>query len=153
MAEAKQDLDSLTKIWTEGKRDGIAEIVKTIPGMKEDEQEELIEILDCHFDPEKKPVKPIQQRRENNQNNQNNGQFNNDNNMRGRRNKRGPRRQSTNKENQGSRNDSRRRKRSSTDKRFNNNNNNNNVMDPKSGAIRKEYPVDANQNNVLVSTN
>lgn len=170
LAEAQQDMESLTKIWTDDKRDGIAELVKKIEALKEEEQIELIDILDSHFDPEKKPIKPVVQRRSDRRDSQSNGNNagnNNNNNMRNPRNRGGgaPRRRSLNKENQGPpMNNSRRRKRSTTDKRFNNatinnnvainNNNNNNVMDPKSGAIRKEQPqVDANQNSVLVSAN
>ena len=161
LAEAKQDMESLTKIWTDSKRDGIAEMVKKIEGMKEDETEELIDILDSHFDPEKKAIKPVVQRRterrdsnQNNGNNVNHDNNQNQNNMRNQRNnRRGPGRPNVNKENQGPpRNNSRRRKRSTTDKRQYNNNN---VMDSKSGTIRKDQQqqMDANQNSVLVSAN
>lgn len=148
LAEAKQDITSLEKSWNEGKRDAIAEIVKKLDELKEkdEDQEELIEILDSHFDPEKKPKKPEDLRRDSTSGNiRNSGR-----NQRRRRNS-NPRGRSLNKENQGQRSNSSRKR--SGDKRVNNNNNNNNVMDPKSGAIRKEQPqhVDSNQNAVLVA--
>lgn len=169
LAEAQQDMESLTKIWTDSKCEGIVEMVNKIEGLKDDEKEELIKILDSHFDPEKKPIKPVVQRSErrgerrdsnnpnqmNNQgNNQGNNNNNNQNNMRNQRSRRAPRRRSPNKENQGPRNDSHRRKQSTKGFNQGNNNNNNNVMDPKTGAIRKDQhqQVDGNQN-VMVSAN
>lgn len=147
-------METLQKKWDEGKRDAMIELVKKIETLKEDDQLELADILDAHFDPEKKPIRPIVQRRENN-----NG---NNNQMRRRRRNTGGNRNSrgnnmNNKENNQDRprSNSRRRRRSSTnDKRFGSNNNNtnaknnNNMMDPKTGAIRKEtqQAVDANGN-------
>ena len=66
LAEAKHDLDSLQKVWDEGKREGIAAKVKELEEFKEktEDQDELTEILDSFFDPEKKTVKPVVQRRE-----------------------------------------------------------------------------------------
>jgi hypothetical protein len=153
LAEAKFDMDKLQAVWDEGKREGIATEMKKLEELKEEDHDEIIELLDSHFDPEKQAVKPIVQRRESVSNGDGNPHQNNRN-MRRRR--RGPRGRSPNKENQGPRNNPRRKR--STEKRFNNNNNinnNNNVMDPqKTGVIRKDHPqqVDANQNN-MVSAN
>jgi Exuperantia SAM-like domain len=148
IAEAKYDMESLQKIWDEGKRDGMIELAKKLKDLKEEDQEELIELLDSHFDPEKKPVKPVVQRRESTNGGNGNGQ------MRPRR-RRSVRGRSQNKENTGPRSNSRRKR--SMDKRnmnnnnnnnnMNNNNNNNNNVDHK-GAVRKDQrqQVDMNQN-------
>lgn len=156
LADAKHDMDTLKQLWEEGKRDGIAEHIKKLDELKEEEQVELIEILDSYYDPEKKAVKPVVPRRENTNNgdrherndrndrNDRNGNDRNGN-MRLRR-RRAPRGRSMNKENQGPRSDSRRK---STDKRYNNtpSHNNNNMMDQK-GAGRKEHQHMDNQNQV-----
>lgn len=39
-------------------QEGLVELVSTINELKEEDQKELIDILDCHFDPEKKPILP-----------------------------------------------------------------------------------------------
>jgi maternal-effect protein exuperantia len=163
LAEEKYDLDSLKMKYDEGKRDALIEVVKKLKEIKEEEQIELVEILDSHFDPEKKPLRPIKRR--DSQNNNNGG-------MRPRRRRggmSGPRnsRGSTtmmDKENNRDRarsNSNRRRRRSVDNKRFgpnnndnmmhNNNNNNNNVMDKKTGTIRKEPHHDANANNIVTA--
>lgn len=169
LAEASHDYESLEKLWTEGKREAIEADVKKLETLTDEERTELTEILDSHFDPEKKPVKPVVQRREstsegNNMrsSNTNNGNRNgarsyrrrgNRGNQRGRSqgeqaiNKENQGQPAVNKENQGPRSEGR-RNRINSDKQ-------NNVMDPKSGAIRKELKqqqVDSNQNN-LVSAN
>lgn len=149
-------METLQKKWDEGKRDAMIELVKKIETLKDEDQIELADILDAHFDPEKKPIRPIVQRRENANNNQMGRRRRNG----GNRNSRGN--NMNNKENNQdrARSNSRRRRRSSTDnKRFGgannnnnsnakNNNNNNNVMDSKTGAIRKDsqQAVDANGN-------
>jgi Exuperantia SAM-like domain len=163
LSEDKHDIESLQKAWDEGKRDAMAEIVKKLKDFKEEDHEELIELLDAHFDPEKKPVKPIVQRRESTSGGNGNGNGNgnrndnrNDNGQMRQRRRRAPRGRSQNKENNGPRSDSRRKR--SSDKRNSNqgnNNNNNNNMEQKSGAIRKEHhqQVDANQNPVMLAAN
>lgn len=126
LAEAKYDMDSLTKIWNEGKREAIADLVKKIEEVKEDEREELVELLDSHFDPEKKAVKPVVQRRENKSERGNNVR-----NQPPRRRRGAPRGRNYNKENMGSRSNSQpRRRKHSTDKRMDNNNNNNQMEPP-----------------------
>lgn len=169
LAEASHDNDSLEKIWNEGKREAIATEIKKLEGLPEEDQEELTELLDSHFDPEKKAVKLIVPRREstsdgnnmrnngNNQRNNGNGNRNGNGNSRSFRRRsqrnqrtRSPRSRSMNKENQGPRSQSRRNN-STGDKNMNNNNNN--VMESKSGAIRKEHQqqVDANQNTLAAA--
>jgi hypothetical protein len=155
IAEAKHDMDTLQKLWTEGKRDAIAEEVKKMDNLKEDEHEEVVEILDAHFDPEKKPVKPIVQRRESTSGGNGNGNNDRDRNMRNnqqQRRRRNPRGRSMNKENTRPRSsNNNQRRRSVTDNRYNNNNNN---MDhPKGMRKDQQHQVDANQNTVMVSAN
>ena len=146
-------MEKLQEVWEAGKREAIETEIKKLKELKEEDHDELLELLDSHFDPEKQAVKPVVQRRESVSNGDGTPHQNNRNNMRRRR--RGPRGRSLNKENRGPRGDSRRKR--SNDKRYNNNNNNNNnnVMDSqKTGAIRKDHhqQVDANQNN-MVSAN
>lgn len=57
-------MDSLTKMWEEGKREAIIENIKKFEALTEEDQLELVDILDSHFDPEKTQVKPVVQRRE-----------------------------------------------------------------------------------------
>lgn len=152
LAESHHTMDSLQQIWTDGKREAIDEELKKIDELKDEDREELTEILDSHYDPEKKPIKPVVNQRRRDAGNGNPAGNN--------RRRRGPRGRSLNKENQGPRQmrSGSNRKRS-TDKRYNNNNdnnnnNNNNTMDPKSGAIRKEHAqqqVDANQNTIMAA--
>ncbi|KAJ6633458.1 Maternal protein exuperantia, partial [Pseudolycoriella hygida] len=59
LADHGYDLDSLKQIWDAKKKEGLAELVSTISELKEEEQTELVDILDCHFDPEKKAVLPV----------------------------------------------------------------------------------------------
>jgi hypothetical protein len=145
-------MDKLQEIWNEGKREAIETEVKKLEELKEEDHNELIELLDSHIDPEKQAVKPIVQRRENVIKGDGNPQHNNRN-MRRRR--RVPRGRSLNKENRRPRTNSRSKRSSEASyNNNNNNNNNNNVIDPhKTGAIRKNHQqVDGNQNN-LVSAN
>lgn len=87
-----------------GKREAFEKLIKDLESIKEEEdREELINIMDHHFDPEKKPFKPIVTRRENQDRRNNNN--NNNNNMRRRR---GMPRNMQNKENRDSRSNSRR---------------------------------------------
>lgn len=162
LAEAKHENDTLEALWTAGKREALETEVKKLETLTEEDHEELTNILDAFFDPDKKPVKPVVQRREstsdsnNMRNNNRNQQNGNNNRYRRRAPRRSQRDQSQGKENHGPRSNSR-RKRSSGDKQNlngnnNNNNNNNTVMDAKTGAIRKElHQVDANQNNLAAA--
>lgn len=59
LAENGHDLASLQQIWTDRKREGLAEVVAKITELKEDESTELAELLDCHFDPDKQQLKPV----------------------------------------------------------------------------------------------
>lgn len=99
-------------IYDTDKREGLEKLVKDLESVKEEEREELINILDHHFDAEKKPFKPIVNRRENRNMGNNNRRRRNNNGM--------PPRMIQNKENRGPRSDSRRRR-----SRNRNNNNNN----------------------------
>lgn len=58
LAESGHDFESLQKIWTVNKKESLAGIISKFQELKVEEHTELIEILDCHFDPEKTPVKP-----------------------------------------------------------------------------------------------
>ena len=62
MAEYGHDIDSLLKIWTESKREGLTAEVQKIVDLKDDERAELVDILDCHFDPDKQSLKPVVKR-------------------------------------------------------------------------------------------
>lgn len=62
LAEHGYDLDSLKAIWTEKRKEGLAEVIQAMSELKPDERIELIELLDCHFDPVKQPVKPVVKR-------------------------------------------------------------------------------------------
>lgn len=62
LAENGHDLESLKAIWTEKRKEGLAEVIQAIQDLKPDEKNELIELLDCHFDPVKQPVKPVVKR-------------------------------------------------------------------------------------------
>jgi hypothetical protein len=39
-------------------QDGMVETVRALTELKEPDQDELVNILDCHFDPDKQPLKP-----------------------------------------------------------------------------------------------
>lgn len=118
-------------MWEEGKREALVENIKKFEALSEEDQLELVEILDSHFDPEKKQVKPVVQRRENPVREVATGREH----VRASRRRRGPRGRSVNKENMGPRSNSRRKH--STEKRMNDNNNNH--VEPKE-AMRKEQP-------------
>lgn len=62
LAENGHDFESLKTIWTEKRKEGLAEVIQAIDELKSDEKDELIELLDCHFDPVKQPVKPVVKR-------------------------------------------------------------------------------------------
>jgi len=127
LADAKHDLTSLQAIWDAEKREGIEKLVKDLESIKEEDREEVINILEHHFDPEKKPFKPVV-RRENNVGR--NGP-----NMRRR-----PQRM-MNKENRGSRSNSRRNhpSRNNSRRRMSN-------MNPKTGNVQKDQQIMNNNN-------
>ncbi|XP_055630598.1 maternal protein exuperantia isoform X1 [Toxorhynchites rutilus septentrionalis] len=62
LAEYGHDFQSLHQVWTEHKREGLEKIITNITDLKEEERNELLELLDCHFDPEKQQLKPIVKR-------------------------------------------------------------------------------------------
>lgn len=62
LAECGHDYESLRQVWQEKKREGVEAIINEIAELKEDERIELIELLDCHYDPEKQAFKPIVKR-------------------------------------------------------------------------------------------
>lgn len=62
LAEYGHDFASLQQIWTDSKRDGLEAVVSKITELKEEERTELVELLDCHFDPEKQQLKPVVKR-------------------------------------------------------------------------------------------
>ncbi|XP_046433574.1 maternal protein exuperantia [Neodiprion virginianus] len=58
LAEANVDYVELQEVWSNEKREGLQKLIKEkVTGAKENEEEELLEVLECHFDPEKK-MKP-----------------------------------------------------------------------------------------------
>ncbi|XP_059609216.1 maternal protein exuperantia isoform X2 [Phlebotomus argentipes] len=58
LAEQGYDMDKLQDIWTREKRDGVQAAVEKLEELKEEDKTELTELLDCHFDPDKQPIKP-----------------------------------------------------------------------------------------------
>ncbi|KAG5677885.1 hypothetical protein PVAND_007602 [Polypedilum vanderplanki] len=60
LADIKIDKTKLQEIWNNEKREGLEKIVKTLESIKEEvDREELVNILEHHFDEEKKPLKPL----------------------------------------------------------------------------------------------
>lgn len=59
LAENGHDLATLQQLWAESKRQGLEQEVSKITELKEDERAELVELLDCHFDPDKQQLKPV----------------------------------------------------------------------------------------------
>lgn len=59
MADKNHDSKTLQTIWDSEKREGIEKLVKGLESIKEEDHEELINILEHHYDPEKKPFKPV----------------------------------------------------------------------------------------------
>lgn len=165
LAEAKHNNDTLEQMWNDGKRDAITETVNKIEGLKEEERTELIEILDCHYDPEKKSIKPVTKQSSKPQQSQQQQQ------QQQQPRRRMPRNRNMNKENR-NRGGRQRNKSNDSNKKFysnnnnssqvNNNNNNshtnnNNMMTStdtmKSGGVRKDFTqVDSNQNIISAST-
>jgi len=73
LADKKYDLKSLQEIWNSEKREGIEKLVKDLESIKEEDHEEVINILEHHFDEEKKPFKPVVRRDNNGPGRANNG--------------------------------------------------------------------------------
>uniref|UniRef100_A0AAG5DIP7 Exuperantia SAM-like domain-containing protein n=1 Tax=Anopheles atroparvus TaxID=41427 RepID=A0AAG5DIP7_ANOAO len=65
LAEFGHDYESLRQAWQENKREALEAIISKIGELKEDERTELVELLDCHYDPEKQAFKPIVKRNKN----------------------------------------------------------------------------------------
>lgn len=63
LAEHGHDLTELHKIWEESKKEGLTKCLESCQELKERDREELIEILDHHFDPEKDSYRPMVRRR------------------------------------------------------------------------------------------
>lgn len=63
LAEHGYELTSLHKLWEEEKKEGLNKCMETCSELKDRDREELVEILDHHFDPEKDAYRPIVRRR------------------------------------------------------------------------------------------
>lgn len=63
LAEHGHELTDLHKIWEASKKEGLVTCLESCKELKERDREELIEILDHHFDPEKEAYRPIVRRR------------------------------------------------------------------------------------------
>lgn len=63
LAEHGHELTELHKIWEESKKEGLTKCLESCEELKETDREELVEILDHHFDPEKEAYRPIVRRR------------------------------------------------------------------------------------------
>ncbi|EAT37963.1 AAEL010097-PA [Aedes aegypti] len=62
LAEYGHDFASLQQVWNDSKREGLEAVVNKITELKEEERTELVELLDCHYDPEKQQLKPVVKR-------------------------------------------------------------------------------------------
>lgn len=62
LAEYGHDFESLRQVWTESKREGLEQVIAKIVELKDEERTELIELLDCHYDPDKQQLKPVVKR-------------------------------------------------------------------------------------------
>lgn len=59
LAENNINYDTLKNAFAEGGKDALEKVIKTeVSNANEKDMEELLEILDCYFDPEKKPIRP-----------------------------------------------------------------------------------------------
>lgn len=59
LAENRLDYEKVQEAFQKSAKDGLTEVLKNeISNAKEEELEELVHILDCYFDPEKKAVQP-----------------------------------------------------------------------------------------------
>ncbi|XP_052871482.1 maternal protein exuperantia-like, partial [Anopheles cruzii] len=68
VAETGHDYESLRQVWQESKREGLESIINSIAELKEEERTELLELLDCHYDPDKQAFQPIVKRNKHNTN-------------------------------------------------------------------------------------
>lgn len=62
LAEYGHNFESLQQIWVENKREGLEQVIDKITELKQDERTELVELLDCHYDPDKQQLKPVVKR-------------------------------------------------------------------------------------------
>lgn len=141
LAEKKIDKAMLQEAWNNEKREGLEKLVKDLESLKEEvDREELVNILEHHFDEEKKPLKPLVR----------NGNGRSNSGMRRRRN---PRMQNNgNKENRGnSRSDSRRRNNYHRNSRRRMSHRE--EMNSKTGMIHKDQQHQNGEKNHLVANN
>lgn len=158
MADAKHDKVSLQEVWNAEKREGIEKLIKDLESIKEEDREELANILEYHFDEEKKPFKPVVLRRENvNVNNGGGGNGNRNNNHNNVNRRRGgngnPRmqqqqQQQNGKENRGPHSDSHRRRRSRNNSKRRTNEQD---MNSKTGVGRKDQQYDSTNPNMVAA--
>lgn len=169
LAEYGHDFESLRQIWTESKREGLEQVIAKLTELKEDERTELIELLDCHFDPDKQQLKPVVKRvrrrtsrgrlffANKNSNNNNNNSFANNSNVNNKENRKpngGPGGRNNNNMNQKNFNQQQQQQPSSPtgNKKFrqrqprrrrnnNNNQNNNNTMDKQNDPSFNQPPI------------
>ena len=127
LAEQNHDSKTLQAIWDSEKREGIEKLVKDLESIKEEDREELINILEHHYDAEKKPFKPVVRRENNGREGQNI------------RRRRSQRMNNNNKENRGSRPNSQRRRRSRTNSKRRMSGGSN--MNPKTGNVQKDQQI------------
>ncbi|XP_023016516.1 maternal protein exuperantia [Leptinotarsa decemlineata] len=67
LAENNINYDKLKLAYDSGAKEGLEQVIKTeVANAKEKDLEELLEILDCFFDPEKKAIQPKQQQQQRN---------------------------------------------------------------------------------------
>ncbi|XP_055684523.1 maternal protein exuperantia-like [Lutzomyia longipalpis] len=59
LAEQGFDMTKFQDIWGKDKRDGIKVAVAGLRELMEDDKKDLMDLLDCHFDPEKQIIKPV----------------------------------------------------------------------------------------------
>uniref|UniRef100_T1GIA2 Uncharacterized protein n=1 Tax=Megaselia scalaris TaxID=36166 RepID=T1GIA2_MEGSC len=62
LAENGHDLNSLSTIWNEKRKEGLAEVIQNVPDLKAEEKTELVDLFDSYFDPVKSTIKPIVKR-------------------------------------------------------------------------------------------
>lgn len=62
LAENGHDLNSLSTIWNEKRKEGLAEVIQNVPDLKAEEKTELVDLFDSYFDPAKSTIKPIVKR-------------------------------------------------------------------------------------------
>lgn len=62
LAENGHDLNSLSTIWNEKRKEGLAEVIQNVPDLKAEEKTELVDLFDSYFDPVKSTIKPVVKR-------------------------------------------------------------------------------------------